>query len=275
MRRFCLVSQGVGINYFHYECISFHRIAAKSVQFEPISHQLGDRGRSLTRKGGECLWKRVDLSKKKSMEDNKCNAINFGSDTREKDNFCKLLLIGICLVLSIPLITRKTAKRHNFSSSKQIRVVQRNCPKPIETPVKFAKSEGDDPANYSGCTEKPLQVKKSAEVELTTTAWNDEVKGPTPAKRETPGFVPRSILLKHPPLLIENAGQVEFQSDSSQPPTRTEPFNYSSIAASLWQMTSMISNLSRMMSSFMNQIMAMLLTLKSSLKIQAQGAPPN
>ncbi|GBN26752.1 hypothetical protein AVEN_127525-1 [Araneus ventricosus] len=127
--------------------------------------------------------------------------------------------------------------------------------------TKFAKSEGDNTANYTGFTEKPLQLKKSTEEdELATTAWNNEVRTPHPAKREAPGVVPRPTLFKHPPCPIANEGQVEFQSNSSQPPTRVDPFISNSIEAALLQMTSMISNLSQIMTYFMNLMMAMLST---------------
>ncbi|GBM15670.1 hypothetical protein AVEN_262852-1 [Araneus ventricosus] len=41
MRIFCLVSQGVEINYSHYECISFHRITRTAYTLNPffsVSH---------------------------------------------------------------------------------------------------------------------------------------------------------------------------------------------------------------------------------------------
>ncbi|GBM75131.1 hypothetical protein AVEN_133832-1, partial [Araneus ventricosus] len=129
------------------------------------------------------------------------------------------------------------------------------------SPVRRDDSDDGNTANYTGCTEKPLQLKKSTEVdEFATTAWNNEVRTPHPAKREAPGLVPRPTLFKHPPCPIENEGQVEFQSNSSQPPTRVEPFISSSIDATLRQMTSMISNLSQIMTYFMNLMMAMLST---------------
>ncbi|GBM37010.1 hypothetical protein AVEN_31858-1 [Araneus ventricosus] len=53
----------------------------------------------------------------------------------------------------------------------------RNCPKPREIPAKCANCEGDHTVNYTGCPKKSLQLKKSSEeVELATTAWNNEAR---------------------------------------------------------------------------------------------------
>ncbi|GBN34796.1 hypothetical protein AVEN_92848-1 [Araneus ventricosus] len=62
---------------------------------------------------------------------------------------------------------------------------------------------------------------------------------------------------------------------AASPPPRPQPFIFPSIDAALWQMTSLISNLSQMMSSFMYQMLAMLSILTSSLKIQTTVAPSN
>ncbi|GBO14058.1 hypothetical protein AVEN_189807-1 [Araneus ventricosus] len=96
-----------------------------------------------------------------------------------------------------------------------------------------------------------------------------------PSQARSSRIGPRPILLKHSPRPNVNAGQVEFQSKSSQPPTRAKPSVSSSIDAALRQMTSMISLLSQMMTFFMNLMMAMLSTLASSLKIQFPCAPSN
>ncbi|GBN91107.1 Nucleic-acid-binding protein from transposon X-element [Araneus ventricosus] len=165
----------------------------------------------------------------------------------------------------------------------------KSCTKPKDTPAKCGNCSGDHTANFSGCPQNPrnrvkkfppapvaddfpqLNTKASKNaVPAISVAWNNRdklarVKAPPTAQFQTKRLVPRPHLLQDAASAKAASKPLPPTGENTQAPPLTT-FSAVSLDATLNRISDMISNMSKMINSFMQQMTVMFTTFFASMQ---------